>query len=41
LPTVIDQPQILPVGDGNTGYITPNVSDPALQIPGTFRNTYP
>lgn len=41
LPTVIDQPQILPVGDGNTGYLTPNVSDPALQIPGTFRNTYP
>ena len=41
LPVVIDIPQVIPIGDGNVGYITPNVSKPALQIPGTFRNTYP
>lgn len=38
---VIDYPQVIPIGDGNTGYKTQNVSDPVLQIPGTFRNTYP
>lgn len=38
---VFDPAQVLPVGDANTGYVTPDVSHPALQIPGTFRNTYP
>jgi len=39
--TVLDPAVIMPVGDNNTGYVTANVSDPALQIPGTYRNTYP
>lgn len=38
---VLDPAQILPAGDTNTGYTTTNVLNPALQIPGTFRNTYP
>lgn len=41
LPTVIDPAQVLPVGDGNSGYQVANVSNPSLQIPGTYRNTYP
>ena len=38
---VLDPPLILPYGDYNTGYKTDNISNPALQIPGTYRNTYP
>ena len=38
--TVLDPSEIIPVGGDNTGYVTDNVSNPALQIPGTFRNTY-
>ena len=38
---VLDPPLILPFGDYNTGYTTDNISNPALQIPGTYRNTYP
>lgn len=38
---VYDPAQVLPVGDGNTGYLTPGGQEPALQIPGTYRNTYP
>lgn len=41
LPVVIDTPQVLPVGDQNTGYVLPGGSPPPLQIPGTYRNTYP
>jgi len=41
LPTVIDPAQVLPVGDYNTGYLATNVLNPSLQIPGTYRNTYP
>ena len=39
--TVLDPPEVIPIGGDNTGYVTPDISDPALQIPGTFRNTYP
>jgi hypothetical protein len=41
LPTVIDPAQVLPVGDYNTGYIAIDITNPPLQIPGTYRNTYP
>ena len=41
LPLVVDQPQVIPIGDGNIGYLQTNINDPVLQIPGTFRNTYP
>jgi hypothetical protein len=41
LPVVIDTPQVIPIGGQNTGYVTPNILQPVLQIPGTFRNTYP
>lgn len=40
-PAVIDNAQVMPIGDANTGYVTANVNQPVLQIPGTFRNTYP
>ena len=38
---VFDPAQVLPVGDGNTGYITAGSQPPALKIPGTYRNTFP
>lgn len=41
LPVVIDQPQVIPIGDSNTGYLTIAGISPMLQIPGTYRNTYP
>lgn len=41
LPIVIDPAQVLPVGDSNTGYLFVAGTEPPLQIPGTFRNTYP
>lgn len=41
LPTVIDPAQVLPVGDYNIGYLAADISNPFLQIPGTYRNTYP
>jgi hypothetical protein len=41
-PIIVYSPaQVLPVGDGNTGYVLPGGVKPTLQIPGTFRNTYP
>lgn len=39
--TVLDNPEVLPAGGENTGYVSADESKPALQIPGTFRNTYP
>ena len=41
LPVVIDQPQVIPIGDMNTGNINAAITPASLQIPGTFRNTYP
>lgn len=41
LPTVIDPAQVLPVGDYNTGCLATDILNPPLQIPGTYRNTYP
>jgi len=38
---VLDPAQVLPVGDGNTGYLTAGGQSPALKIPGTYRNTFP
>ena len=40
-PTVVDTPEVIPIGDQNTGYLLPGGSAPTLQIPGTYRNTYP
>jgi hypothetical protein len=40
LPNVVDNPQVIPIGDQNTGYQYVGCHPP-LQIPGTFRNTYP
>jgi hypothetical protein len=39
-PQVINAAQVLPVGDQNSGYSV-GATTPPLQIPGTFRNTYP
>ena len=41
LPLVVDQPQVIPIGGENVGYTSANVLNPALKIPGAFRNTYP
>lgn len=38
---VLDPPQIIPIGDANTGYVLPGGQKPTLQIPGAFRNVYP
>jgi hypothetical protein len=38
---VLDPPQIIPIGDANTGYVLPGGAIPPLQIPGAFRNIYP
>jgi hypothetical protein len=38
---VYDPAQVLPEGDYNTGYQVIAGTAPTLQIPGTFRNTYP
>jgi len=40
-PIVIDFPQVIPIGDANTGYETPGGFRPYLKIPGTFKNIYP
>lgn len=40
-PVVISPAQVLPIGNYSFGYQLPGGSQPTLQIPGTFRNTYP
>jgi hypothetical protein len=41
LPVVIDSAEVLPIGDQNIGYSVVAGMSPSLQIPGTFRNTFP
>jgi hypothetical protein len=40
LPNIVQTPQVIPIGDGNTGYQYVGCHPP-LKIPGTYRNTYP
>lgn len=42
IPLIIYDPaEVLPIGDQNVGYSVVAGVAPSLQIPGTFRNTYP
>jgi len=40
LPNIVQSPQVSPIGDFNYGTQTPG-TNPNLQVPGSFRNTFP
>jgi hypothetical protein len=40
-PVVVDEPQVLPCGNRNSGAINPIQNQPTLYIPGADRNIFP